>query len=128
MVNSLRGCFLTAPICVFRTYLASAHFPVSEFQATFATMGHKKLIRFEEITRFPNVLIYPENMQGRWKEHFGNDHPLTLELACGKGDYTLALGRRYPEENFIGVDVKGNRIWKGARTALDEKLPNIAFL
>ncbi|GAA4301515.1 tRNA (guanosine(46)-N7)-methyltransferase TrmB [Compostibacter hankyongensis] len=91
-------------------------------------MGHNKLIRFEEILHFPNVLIYPEQQAGRWAEHFGNNHPVTLELACGKGDYTLALARRFPEENFIGVDIKGNRIWKGARTALDEGLRNVAFL
>lgn len=91
-------------------------------------MGQKKLIRFEEITTFPNVLIYPEDMPGRWAAHFGHAYPLTLELACGKGDYTLGLARCRPQENFIGVDVKGNRIWKGAKTALDEGLSNVAFL
>lgn len=91
-------------------------------------MGHQKLKRFEEIKHFPNVLAFPENMPGRWKEHFGNTHPVTLELACGKGEYTLGLSRIFPEENFVGVDIKGNRIWKGARTALDEGLRNVAFL
>lgn len=91
-------------------------------------MGQKKLARFAEIETFPNVLIYPSNMQGQWKRHFDNNHPITLELACGKGDYTLGLARLFPKENFIGVDVKGNRIWKGARTALDEGLDNAAFL
>jgi tRNA (guanine-N7-)-methyltransferase len=91
-------------------------------------MGQKKLQRFAEIETFPNVLIYPEGMPGRWGQFFKNDRPLTLELACGKGDYTLALARRYPERNFLGVDLKGNRIWRGAKTALEEPLPNAAFL
>lgn len=98
-------------------------------------MGQKKLIRFEEIKSFPNVLSYPESPAVSitvapidWPHHFGNSHPLTLELACGKGDYTLGLARLYPQENFIGVDIKGNRIWKGARIALNEKLENVAFL
>lgn len=91
-------------------------------------MGQKKLIRFAEIETFSNVLIYPEEMRGKWKDHFGNTHPITLELACGKGEYTLGLARLHSKENFIGVDVKGNRIWRGARTALDEGLANVAFL
>ena len=98
-------------------------------------MGQKKLIRFEEIRSFPNVLIYQqEPAPGAeirpidWESHFGNARPLTLELACGKGDYTLGLARLFPGENFVGVDIKGNRIWKGARIALDERLENVAFL
>ncbi|WP_341842436.1 tRNA (guanosine(46)-N7)-methyltransferase TrmB [Chitinophaga caseinilytica] len=91
-------------------------------------MGHKKLQRFAEIETFPNVLIYPKDMPGKWNSHFGNSHPLTLELACGKGDYTLGLARKYPEENFMGVDLKGNRIWKGAKTAIDQNIANVAFL
>lgn len=91
-------------------------------------MGQHKLERFAEIETFPNVLIYPEGMQGKWKEFFKNEHPLTLELACGKGDYTLGLARLYPEQNFLGVDLKGNRIWRGAKTALEEPLTNAAFL
>lgn len=91
-------------------------------------MGHKKLIRFAEIETFPNVLQYPEGMAGNWKEHFGNANPLTLELACGKGEYTLGLARMYPGRNFMGVDLKGNRIWAGARKAIAEGLKNVAFL
>jgi tRNA (guanine-N7-)-methyltransferase len=91
-------------------------------------MGQKKLIRFEAIKHFPNVLEYPQDMRGKWKEFFKNDGPLTLELACGKGEYAVGLGRLYPERNFIGIDIKGNRIWRGAKTALDEGLPNIAFV
>ncbi len=91
-------------------------------------MGQKKLIRFEAIKGFPNVLEYPENMAGQWNRYFGNDHPLVLELACGKGEYTVNLARMFPDRNFIGVDVKGNRIWAGAKKALEQQLPNAAFL
>ncbi|HVS95375.1 MAG TPA: tRNA (guanosine(46)-N7)-methyltransferase TrmB [Puia sp.] len=91
-------------------------------------MGHKKLIRFQAIGGFPNVLQYPDGMQGRWAEFFGNDHPLTLELACGKGEYTVGLARMYPDRNFLGVDLKGNRIYIGAKKCLEEKIANAAFL
>ncbi len=91
-------------------------------------MAQKKLVRFEELRTFPNVLEYPENMQGKWHAFFNNQHPIILELACGKGEYAVGLGRLYPEKNFIGIDVKGNRIWKGAKTALNEGLNNVAFL
>lgn len=91
-------------------------------------MGHKKLIRFEAIKTFPNVLQYPEGMQGKWASFFGNDNPITIELACGKGEYTVSLARQYTDRNFIGVDLKGNRIWAGAKKALDEGLKNAAFL
>ncbi|MCB0686968.1 MAG: tRNA (guanosine(46)-N7)-methyltransferase TrmB, partial [Saprospiraceae bacterium] len=67
--------------------------------------------------------------RGKWSEvHFNNQHPLVLELACGWGEYSLGLARQQPYKNFIGVDVKGNRIWKGARLALEESLENVAFL
>lgn len=91
-------------------------------------MGHKKLERFDAIASFPNVLQHPEGMKGKWAEFFGNDHPITLELACGKGEYSTGLGAQHPDRNFIGVDIKGNRIFVGARKALDEKLNNVAFL
>jgi tRNA (guanine-N7-)-methyltransferase len=91
-------------------------------------MGQKKLIRFEAIKQFPNVLEYPQDMQGKWKDFFKNSNPLTLELACGKGEYAVGLGRLYSDRNFIGIDIKGNRIWRGAKTALDEGLSNVAFV
>lgn len=91
-------------------------------------MGQKKLIRFEAIKHFPNVLEYPQDMQGKWKNFFKNDGSITLELACGKGEYATGLGRMYPERNFIGIDLKGNRIWRGAKTALEEGLTNVAFV
>lgn len=91
-------------------------------------MGQKKLIRFEAIKSFPNVLQYPEGMPGQWGAFFKNDHPLTLELACGKGEYTVGLARMYPDRNFLGVDMKGNRLYIGAKRSLEEKLGNAAFL
>lgn len=102
-----------------------------------------KLQKFMEILSFPNVYenynpkepaltwVNSEIVErkGKWRAlHFNNNNSLTLELACGRGEYSLDLGRRYPEKNFIGVDVKGARIWKGAKIALEEKLDNVAFL
>ena len=91
-------------------------------------MGQKKLIRFAEIETFPNVLQYPEDISGNWKSFFKNDNPITIELACGKGEYTIGLARMYANRNFIGVDLKGNRIWVGAKNARAENLTNAAFL
>lgn len=102
-----------------------------------------KLQKFAELLSFPNVYENfdakdPEltgkdgelvDLKGKWgAAHFRNDKPITVELACGRGEYTLGLARRYPERNFIGVDVKGARIWKGANIALEEGLDNAAFL
>jgi len=91
-------------------------------------MAQKKLLRFKEIKSFPNVMEYPENMQGKWNSFFKNDNPNILELACGKGEYTVGLAQLYPGKNFIGVDIKGNRMWAGAKFALVNKLMNVAFL
>lgn len=91
-------------------------------------MGQKKLIRFAEIETFTNVLQYPTHMKGKWNEYFKNENPITLELACGKGEYAVGLGRMFNQRNFIGVDLKGNRIWVGAKTALKETLLNVAFV
>lgn len=90
-------------------------------------MAQKKLKRFGEIKTFSNVFEYPENMQGKWHGFFKNNNPILLELACGKGEYTTGLAQLHPEKNFIGVDIKGNRIWVGAKYSLD-KLKNAAFL
>lgn len=102
-----------------------------------------KLQKFAEILQMRNVYenFDPRNPQlvgeggqvverkGQWaKAHFGNDYPITLELACGRGEYTVDLARQYPNRNFIGVDIKGARIWKGANIAQDEGLNNAAFL
>jgi tRNA (guanine-N7-)-methyltransferase len=91
-------------------------------------MGQKKLVRFAAIKTFANVLQYPEGMRGNWKDFFKNDNPITLELACGKGEYSVALGRENQDRNFIGVDIKGNRIYIGAKRSIAEGLTNIAFL
>lgn len=91
-------------------------------------MGHKKLVRFEAIKQFRNVLQFPENMAGNWHQFFGNTNGITLELACGKGEYTVSLAQKYPDRNFIGVDLKGNRIWAGAKKCLDNQIDNAAFL
>ncbi|MEI9943917.1 MAG: tRNA (guanosine(46)-N7)-methyltransferase TrmB [Chitinophagaceae bacterium] len=91
-------------------------------------MGQKKLIRFEELKTFSNVFEFPPGMPGKWKEIFQNEHPVTLELACGKGEYAIGLGKLYPDKNFIGIDLKGNRIWVGAKKALEQNLKNVVFL
>lgn len=91
-------------------------------------MGQKKLIRFEEINRFENVFQHTIEMKGKWHDYFKNNHPIILELACGRGEYSVGMGRLFSNKNFIGIDIKGNRIWKGAKTALEEKLLNVAFL
>lgn len=91
-------------------------------------MGQKKLKRFAELETFDNVLQYPQGMAGRWHEHFKNRNSITLELACGKGEYAVGLAQLHPARNFIGVDQKGNRIWSGAKKAMALGLPNVAFL
>ena len=99
-------------------------------------MGHHKLQRFAENLTFPNLFqvgfdqLEQEGfaLRGRWHEHFGNSNPITLELGCGKGDYTLALARIHPDRNYIGVDIKGARLWRGAKTAVEEPLQNVAFI
>ena len=78
-------------------------------------MGQKKLIRFAELETFHNVLQFPRDMPGKWSSFFKNDNPITLELACGKGEYAVGLGSLFPDRNFVGVDLKGNRIWVGAK-------------
>jgi tRNA (guanine-N7-)-methyltransferase len=91
-------------------------------------MAQKKLKRFGEIKTFSNVLEYPENMAGNWNAFFKNNNPVILELACGKGEYATGLAHLYPQKNFIGVDIKGNRIWAGAKFSIDNNLTNVAFL
>ncbi|TPV34620.1 tRNA (guanosine(46)-N7)-methyltransferase TrmB [Paucihalobacter ruber] len=101
-------------------------------------MGSKnKLKRFKENLTFGNViqptrdeLISAQfNLKGNWgKNYFKNQNPIVLELGCGKGEYTIALAKRYPDKNFIGVDIKGARFWRGAKTAVEEQINNAAFL
>ena len=99
-------------------------------------MGHHKLERFAENLTFPNLFQVSYEMlkeggfelRGRWHEYFGNDNPITLELGCGKGDYTVALARIHPDRNYIGVDIKGARLWRGAKTSNEEQMHNVAFV
>ena len=91
-------------------------------------MGQKKLVRFAELKTFRNVLENPLNMPGRWNDFFSNTNPVILELACGKGEYAVGLGGLFPHKNFIGIDLKGNRIWVGAKKALEQNMANVAFL
>jgi tRNA (guanine-N7-)-methyltransferase len=91
-------------------------------------MAQKKLMRFEAIKSFPNVLQYPEGMAGKWENYFKNNNPVYLELGCGKGEYTVQLAKIFPENNFIGVDLKGNRIYIGAKKCIEENISNAAFL
>ena len=87
-----------------------------------------------EVTKFPNVLEYTyftekSRPKGRWNEDiFKNSNPIILELACGKGEYTIHLAKKFPGKNFIGIDIKGPRIWRGAKTALEQELGNVRFL
>lgn len=92
-------------------------------------MAKNKLRKYAEYESFPNCFDATCNLKGRWKsDFFKNDHPLILELACGKGDYTVNLAKLYPQHNFLGVDRKGSRMWRGAKTALDDDIQNMAFL
>jgi tRNA (guanine-N7-)-methyltransferase len=91
-------------------------------------MGQKKLLRFAAIKTFTNVLEYPKDMQGKWNSFFKNENPLVLELACGRGEYTVGLSQSFPNKNFIGIDIKGNRIYIGAKKCLDDNISNAAFL
>lgn len=101
-------------------------------------MGSKnKLKRFKENESFDNVIqpsreeIVEETftLKGKWgSEFFKNDHPIVLELGCGKGEYCLGLAEMFPGKNFLGIDIKGARFWRGAKTALEENIPNVAFM
>ena len=91
-------------------------------------MAQKKLERFAAIKTFSNVLEYPVEMKGKWKDFFKNTNPLILELACGRGEYTVGLATLFPQRNFVGVDVKGNRMYIGAKKCLAAKMLNAAFL
>ncbi len=91
-------------------------------------MAQKKLLRFAQIKVFSNVKEYPKDMQGLWRTFFKNKNEVVLELACGRGEYTVGLAAMYPHKNYIGVDVKGNRMYLGAKKALDVPFVNAAFL
>ena len=100
-------------------------------------MGKNKLQKFADMAAYPHVFEYPysvaENvpfeMKGKWHEKFfKNSNPIVLELGCGRGEYTVGLGRMFPDKNFIAVDIKGARMWSGATESISEGLTNVAFL
>ncbi len=92
-------------------------------------MSVSKLQKFIEIETFRNIFDYNRPVNGSWADLvFKNNNPIVLELGCGKGEYTVGMAERFPDVNFIGVDIKGNRLWTGAKHALDNQLNNAAFL
>ncbi|WP_297329206.1 tRNA (guanosine(46)-N7)-methyltransferase TrmB [uncultured Bacteroides sp.] len=100
-------------------------------------MGKNKLEKFADMANYPHVFEYPYSavdnvpfeMKGKWHEQFfKNTHPIVLELGCGRGEYTVGLGRMFPDKNFIGVDIKGARMWTGATESLESGMKNVAFL
>jgi tRNA (guanine-N7-)-methyltransferase len=99
-------------------------------------LAKNKLAHFEELKSFPHVVEPPieialsgeSQWQGSWASFFKNSNPITLELGCGKGEYTVGMAEMYPNRNFIGVDIKGARMWRGAKTVDEENIPNAAFL
>ena len=100
-------------------------------------MGKNKLKKFSELEQFPHVFQMSFSqirdgqeceMKGRWREYFGNDNPVVLELGCGRGEYTVALGRRFPDKNYIGIDIKGARLWAGAKESFLSGMKNVAFV
>lgn len=99
-------------------------------------MSKNKLAKFADLNHFGHVIQVPYKelmskpfgLKGNWNEFFKNDHPIVLELGCGKGEYTVGLAKLFPEKNFIGVDIKGSRMWTGAKAVHQEELPNSAFV
>lgn len=100
-------------------------------------MGKNKLEKFADMANYPHVFEYPYSavdnvpfeMKGKWHEQFfKNTHPIVLELGCGRGEYTVGLGRMFPDKNFIGVDIKGARMWTGATESMESGMKNVAFL
>ncbi len=92
-------------------------------------MAKDKLRRFAEFLTFPNCFEFPYHLKGKWKsDYFKNNNPIVLELGCGKGEYTVNLSEAFPDKNFIGIDIKSNRMWVGAKMAIEHKRNNVAFI
>ena len=103
----------------------------------FPKVGKNKLAKFEEMKGFSHVVQAPFNvlrnndfhLKGKWSDQFfKNENPIVLELGCGKGEYSVELAERNPQKNYLGIDIKGARIWKGAKSALEKELSNVGFL
>lgn len=95
----------------------------------FYKVGKDKLKRFAELETFTNVFQLNPVHKGVWNEnYFKNSNPIVLELGCGRGEYTVSLAKFFPQKNFIGIDIKGARIWRGAKTGMEENISNMAFL
>lgn len=98
-------------------------------------LGKGKLEKFREVNSFPHVFQPKFNevfkkeyyLKGKWNSYFQNDNPIVLELGCGKGEYTVGLAQRFPNRNFIGIDIKGVRIWRGAKLSFENEIKNVAF-
>jgi tRNA (guanine-N7-)-methyltransferase len=92
-------------------------------------MARTKSLKIAQLSTLANVIQGEYDIKGKWSEkHFGNANPIIAELGCGRGDYTIELAKRYPSINFIGIDIKGARLWRGAKNALENNLVNVAFL
>lgn len=107
------------------------------YAASINYMAKNKLSKFADMEQYPHVFQYPYSVlqekgfdqKGKWNElFFKNDNPIVLELGCGKGEYTVGLGKLFPEKNFIGLDIKGARMWTGAKQSLEDQMTNVAFL
>lgn len=92
-------------------------------------MVKRKLQQFDEFRQFKNTFDFERDVKGKWSEKiFQNTHPLILELGCGKGEYTVNLAQAYPQNNYLGIDIKSNRMWRGAKTAHELSIPNVGFM
>ncbi len=91
-------------------------------------MPKNKLKKINEYIELPNTFQAVNKLKGRWQEVFGNKNPIVIELACGRGEYTIGLAQLYPNKNFVGIDVKAARMWEGAKFAIENNLHNVAFL
>ena len=99
-------------------------------------MAKNKLAKFAEMASYDNVFQYSFEtlksegfpLKGKWHTFFKNNNPIILELGCGKGEYTVGLSKKFPDKNFIGIDIKGARFWRGAKTAIEENMNNVAFV
>lgn len=117
---------------------STTNMPLKPFQKQhYIRMSKGKLAKFADMERYTNVFQYPYSvvadigfeMRGKWRElYFHNDNPIVLELGCGRGEYAVGLAKMFPQTNFVGVDIKGARMWSGATQALEEHLDNVAFL